>query len=68
MYFLVCRESGLDCDFLIKGETKEFFTDHKFSEMNILNFRELITESGNGKSCHAWSRVEVLTGLSHSDH
>ena len=23
MYVLVCRESGLDCDFVIKGETKE---------------------------------------------
>ena len=27
-------------------------------EMNILNLRELITESDNGKSYHAWSRVE----------
>jgi predicted small metal-binding protein len=25
MYVLVCRESGLDCDFIIKGETKEEF-------------------------------------------
>ena len=25
MYVLVCRESGLDCDFVIKGETKEEF-------------------------------------------
>ena len=25
MYALVCRESGLDCDFIIKGETKEEF-------------------------------------------
>lgn len=23
MYILVCRETGLDCDFVIKGETKE---------------------------------------------
>ena len=22
MYILVCRETGLDCDFVIKGETK----------------------------------------------
>jgi hypothetical protein len=25
MHVLVCRESGLDCDFVIKGETKEEF-------------------------------------------
>lgn len=25
MYILVCRESGLDCDFVIKGDTKEEF-------------------------------------------
>jgi len=25
MYVLLCRESGLDCDFVIKGETKEEF-------------------------------------------
>ena len=25
MYVLVCRDSGLDCDFIIKGETKEEF-------------------------------------------
>jgi predicted small metal-binding protein len=25
MYVLVCRESGLDCDFVIKGETKKEF-------------------------------------------
>ena len=25
MHILVCRESGLDCDFVIKGETKEEF-------------------------------------------
>jgi predicted small metal-binding protein len=23
MYILVCRETGLDCDLVIKGETKE---------------------------------------------
>ena len=25
MYVLRCRESGLDCDFVIKGETREEF-------------------------------------------
>ncbi|MGH9979495.1 MAG: DUF1059 domain-containing protein [Nitrososphaeraceae archaeon] len=25
MYVLVCRESGLDCDFVIRGETMEEF-------------------------------------------
>ena len=25
MYVLVCRESGFDCNFIIKGETKEEF-------------------------------------------
>jgi predicted small metal-binding protein len=25
MYVLVCRDSGLDCDFIIKGETKDEF-------------------------------------------
>ncbi len=25
MYVLVCRGSGLDCDFVIKGKTKEEF-------------------------------------------
>jgi predicted small metal-binding protein len=25
MYVLICQESGLDCDFVIKGETKDEF-------------------------------------------
>jgi predicted small metal-binding protein len=25
MYILLCRESGLDCDFVIKGKTKDEF-------------------------------------------
>jgi predicted small metal-binding protein len=25
MYVLVCRATGLDCDFIIKGETKDEF-------------------------------------------
>jgi predicted small metal-binding protein len=25
MYVIVCRESGLDCDFIIRGDTKEEF-------------------------------------------
>jgi predicted small metal-binding protein len=36
MYLLVCRKSGLDCDFIIKGETKEEFlkngADHAMQE------------------------------------
>lgn len=28
MYVLVCRESGLDCSFVIKGETKEEFLEN----------------------------------------
>jgi predicted small metal-binding protein len=28
MYVLVCRESGLDCDFIIKGESKEEFLEN----------------------------------------
>jgi predicted small metal-binding protein len=27
MYVLKCRESGLDCDFIIKGKTKEEFLE-----------------------------------------
>jgi predicted small metal-binding protein len=25
MFVIVCRETGLDCDYIIKGETKEEF-------------------------------------------
>ena len=28
MYVLLCRESGLDCDFVIRGETKEEFLEN----------------------------------------
>jgi predicted small metal-binding protein len=39
MYVLVCRESGLDCDFTIKGETKEEFlkngADHAVRKHSI---------------------------------
>ncbi len=28
MFVLVCRETGLDCDYIIKGETKEEFLDN----------------------------------------
>jgi predicted small metal-binding protein len=39
MYVLVCRGSGLDCDFTIKGETKEEFlkngADHAVRKHSI---------------------------------
>jgi predicted small metal-binding protein len=39
MYVLVCRESGLDCDFVIKGKTKEEFlkngADHAMQKHGI---------------------------------
>jgi predicted small metal-binding protein len=28
MFVLVCRETGLDCDYIIKGETKEEFLEN----------------------------------------
>jgi predicted small metal-binding protein len=28
MFVLVCRETGLDCDYIIKGETKKEFLEN----------------------------------------
>lgn len=39
MHVLVCRESGLDCDFIIRGDTKEEFlkngADHAIEQHGI---------------------------------
>ena len=39
MYVLLCHETGLDCDFVIRGETKEEFlnngADHAIQKHGI---------------------------------
>jgi predicted small metal-binding protein len=58
MYVLVCRETGLDCDFIIKGETKEEFlkngADHAIQEHSINANDIYLNDTPANLLCHSF--------------
>jgi predicted small metal-binding protein len=59
MYVLVCRESGLDCDFTIKGETKEEFlkngADHSVRKHGISAENIYLNDMPINLLCHSFN-------------
>jgi predicted small metal-binding protein len=60
MYVLVCRESGLDCGFIIKGETKEEFlkngADHAIQQHGMNANDIYLNDIPSNLLCHFFSK------------
>jgi predicted small metal-binding protein len=59
MYILVCRESGFDCNFIIKGETKEEFlrngADHAIQKHGMDINDIYLNDIPTNLLCHAFN-------------
>lgn len=69
MYVLPCRESGLDCDFVIRGETKEEFlkngADHAIQKHGMRANDIYLNDIPVNLLCHSFSEYKYnkSTGL-----
>jgi predicted small metal-binding protein len=63
MYVLVCRESGLDCDFIIKGETKEEFlkkgADHAMQKHGMNANDIYLNDIPANLLCHSFNEEKL---------
>jgi predicted small metal-binding protein len=63
MFILVCRETGLDYDFIIKGETKEEFlkngADHAIQQHGIDANDIYLNNIPTNFLCHSFSKVNA---------
>ena len=63
MYALVCRESGLDCDFIIKGETKEEFlkngADHAMQKHGMNANDIYLNDTPANLLCHSFNEDKL---------
>jgi predicted small metal-binding protein len=61
MFVLVCRETGLDCDYIIKGETKEEFlengAEHAIYQHGMNTEHIYFDEIPVNFLCHSFSKV-----------
>ncbi len=60
MYVLVCRETGLDCDFIIKGKTKEELlkngADHAMQQ-HSMNINDIyLNNIPTNLLCHSFNK------------
>lgn len=59
MHVLLCRESGLDCDFVIRGETKEEFlknvADHAIHEHGMCAEDIYLNDIPANLLCHSFN-------------
>jgi predicted small metal-binding protein len=64
MYVLVCRESGLDCDFIIKGETKEEFlkngANHAMQKHGMNANDIYLNELPANLLCHSFNEEKLV--------
>ena len=64
MYVLVCRESGLDCDFTIKGETKEEFlkngANHAMQKHGMNANDIYLNELPANLLCHSFNEEKLV--------
>jgi predicted small metal-binding protein len=64
MYVLVCRESGLDCDFIIKGETKEEFlkngANHSMQKHGMNANDIYLNELPANLLCHSFNEEKLV--------
>jgi predicted small metal-binding protein len=60
MYVLVCRESGLDCDFIIRGDTKEEFLKNgavHAIEQHGMNASDIyLNDTPTNLLCHSFNK------------
>jgi predicted small metal-binding protein len=61
MFVLACRETGLDCDYIIKGETKEEFlengAEHAINQHGM-NADDIYSDKiAVNFLCHSFSKV-----------
>ena len=60
MYVLVCRESGLDCDFIIRGDTKEEFLKNGAGhalEHHGMNANDIyLNDTPTNLLCHSFNK------------
>jgi predicted small metal-binding protein len=59
MYILLCRETGLDCDFIIKGKTKKEFlkngADHAIQK-HCINVNDIyLNDTPTNLLCHSFN-------------
>jgi predicted small metal-binding protein len=63
MYALVCRESGLDCGFIIKGETKEEFlkngADHAMQKHGLNANDIYLNDIPANLLCHSFNEEKL---------
>jgi predicted small metal-binding protein len=63
MYALVCRESGLDCDFIIKGETIEEFlkngADHAMQKHGLNANDIYLNDIPTNLLCHSFNEEKL---------
>jgi predicted small metal-binding protein len=64
MYVLVCRESGLDCDFIIKGETREEFlkngANHAMQKHGMNANDIYLNELPANLLCHSFNEEKLV--------
>ena len=62
MYILVCRESGLDCDFVIQGETEEEFlkkgADHAIQKHGMNANDIYLNDIPTNLLCHSFNNKQ----------
>jgi predicted small metal-binding protein len=63
MYVLVCRESGLDCSFVIKGETMEEFlkngADHAMQKHGMNANDIYLNDIPANLLCHSFNEEKL---------
>lgn len=63
MYALVCRESGLECGFIIKGETREEFlkngADHAMQKHGLNTNDMYLNDIPTNLLCHSFNEEKL---------
>jgi predicted small metal-binding protein len=64
MYVLLCRESGLDCDYVIKGETKKEFlengADHAMQKHSMHAEDIYLNDIPANLLCHSFTEESLV--------
>jgi predicted small metal-binding protein len=63
MYILVCSETGLDCDFIIKGETEEKLLENGANhaiQQHGINSNDIYLENiPTNLICHSFNKLKI---------
>lgn len=68
MYVLQCRESGLDCDYVLRGETQEEFlkngADHAIQKHGMQSKDIYLNDIPVNLLCHSFAEKPKVTDKS----